>query len=86
MENHSYQSLSDIGDEPVWLSDSRRLLFMHDGKLKMIDRNTKVISAILSVTPDAVYGVGSLTRDNRTIYLAVQSREADVWLMSNPHK
>ena len=84
IQNHSYEYLSDIGNQPVWLNDNRHLLFVHDGKLKMIDRLTKTVSSILSVTPDAVSGVGSLTRDNRTIYLTVQSREADVWLMSNP--
>jgi len=86
VRNHSYEVLSDIGDEPAWLNDNRRLLFMHDGKLKMIDRLTKVITDILSIAPDRVYGVGSLTRDNRTIFLAVQSREADVWMMSLPAK
>jgi len=85
--NGRYETLTDLaGDEPAWLDDNRRLLFVHDRKLKMIDRITKVVSDVLSAAPDTVYGVGSLTKDSRTIYLTVESQEADVWMMLVPSK
>jgi serine/threonine protein kinase len=82
LASRKYEKLTDSGVEPVWLSDSRRLLFNHDGKIRLVDRLTKRTREVLSIAPAAVakrgFAVGS---GDRAIYFSVANIEADLWLM-----
>jgi Tol biopolymer transport system component len=73
------RELTDFGSYPRWLNDSRRLLFHGPGKLHLVDAQTRAVSDVLSVVPNAIYTL-SLSRDNRTIYFDIVATEADVWL------
>jgi Tol biopolymer transport system component len=77
------ESLTDFGSEPVWLNDNRRLLFHHDGKLYLVDSETKKTHQVLSVDPYEIPLRGfALSRDNRTIYISLRTTEADVWMVN----
>jgi Tol biopolymer transport system component len=69
----------DFGEFPVWLKDGRRLLFVGDDKLFLVDTRTKRVKEIFSA-PNASIGQFALAPDNRTIYYTVSSREADIWM------
>ena len=74
-----YQTLSDTGYSPVWLKDDRRLLFALDGKLFVIDSQTK---AIQSQPRLAGFADGfALSVDNRWLYFQQDHREGDVWMI-----
>ncbi len=73
--------LTDFGEWPVWLSDSRRLLFSHHGNLFLIDSAIREPREILS-SPQSNLGSVGLSSDNRTLYLGYMEREADIWLMT----
>ena len=75
----TFRVLSDFGSYPIWLNDSRRLLFQGRGKIQLIDTQTKTVHDVLSVAPQEIYTL-SLSRDNRTIYFDIVATEADVWL------
>jgi Tol biopolymer transport system component len=80
-ERHEVRRLTQMGRNPWWLSDSRRLLFVHSGKLYLVDSQSGRVRELLAMAPrEAVIGVAS--RDDRWIYLSVQATEADVWQMS----
>jgi Tol biopolymer transport system component len=94
LESQQYEKLADFGtlfdspglqlDEvvPVWLSDSRRLLFHRQGKLYLIDSQSKKVREVLSVAPSGFgYGI-TLSRDDRLICFSLLTTEADIWLMS----
>ncbi len=81
LESQQYEKLTDSGSTPVWLSDSRRLLFQNEGKLWMVDSQTKKVKELLSVDPHTL-GNFALSRDNRMIYFNLNANEADIWLMS----
>jgi Tol biopolymer transport system component len=82
LESQHYEKLTDFGKQPVWLSDSRRLLFLHQSKLYLIDSQSKKVHEVLSVAPnDFGFGV-TLSRDDRLIYFSLASNEADIWLMT----
>ncbi len=67
---------------PVWLSDSRRLLFQNQGKLYLIDSQSKKVRELLSVAPNE-FGVGvTISRDDRQVYFSLVTTEADIWLMN----
>jgi hypothetical protein len=74
------ERLTQIGYNPVWLRDSRRLLLQnHRGKLYLIDSQSGRSREILSVAPHSLNGT-TLSRDNRRIYFSVRVSEADIWL------
>jgi Tol biopolymer transport system component len=83
LESQQYEKLTDFGTQPVWLSDSRRLLFQDwgKGKLYLIDCQSKKIHEVLSVAPHGFGGV-TLPRDDRLIYFSLITTEADIWLMN----
>jgi len=82
LETQQYEQLTDFGRAPVWLSDSRRLLFLHQGKLYLIDSQSKNVRELLSVSPNE-FGFGvTISRDDRQLYFSLVTTEADIWLMT----
>jgi hypothetical protein len=83
-ESQRYEKLTDFGLMPVWLSDSRRMLFEDRGRLYVVDSQSKKVHAVLSVAPyDFGYGV-TLSHDDRLIYFRLVSVEADGHLADDP--
>jgi hypothetical protein len=66
----------------MWLADSRRLLFQHQGRLHIVDSGSKRVRQVLSVSPHEISARGyGITRDNRTLCVSVAASEADIWLV-----
>ena len=74
-----YEKLTDFGQRPVWLSDSRRLLFCSRGRLYLIDSVTHRVTQILSVEPLHFQSL-AISQDRRRIYASLETREADIWV------
>jgi Tol biopolymer transport system component/tRNA A-37 threonylcarbamoyl transferase component Bud32 len=80
--SQTFQRLTEHGSDPVWFSDSRRLLYHDDGKLRLVDRESGNTREVLSILPEEIARRGfSLSPDDRRIYFSVSSTEADVWLV-----
>jgi Tol biopolymer transport system component len=75
-----FRRLSDFGTSPVWLRDGR-VLFRYRGALYLASTGATGVTELLSVAPDAVHSF-AVSRDNRTILVAVATSEADVWAAS----
>jgi len=74
---------TESGLDPVWLSDSRRLLFLQNlDTISLIDSQSKKAHPVYSVAPATIQGKFTLSRDDRVIYLSVIGGEADIWLAS----
>ncbi len=85
LESRQYQRLTDSGGSPVWLGDSRRVLFVRGNQVLLIDRESKRMRVLLSAGSGAIVAGGlAVSRDGGTIYLTVQVTESDVWLASRP--
>jgi len=80
-DSQQYERLTDFGSFPVWLSDSRRLLFQDQSKLYLIDSQSKKSHEVLSVAPHEFGNGVTLPRDDRMIYFSLLTTEADIWLM-----
>jgi len=73
--------VTDFGSYPKWLSDNRRLMFQHDGKLYLADSVTKKSHEVLSLEPYEIPFRGfTLSPDSRTIFFTLATTEADVWM------
>ena len=76
----TYERLTDFGEWPVWLPDSRRVLFVADGKSFFIaDTLSRQVRKIFSVARDVI-GPPRLTRDGKTAYFSRRVTESDIWL------
>jgi Tol biopolymer transport system component len=79
LDTGQYARLTDGGSDPVWLNDGRRLLFVQQGKLYLLDSQTKKAQELLSASPHSI-GRATLAPDNRIIYMQLSSTESDIWL------
>jgi Tol biopolymer transport system component len=87
LESKTYDWLTDVGDWPLWMQDSRRLIMVQRGAIVLIDSRTRKTLPIVVVSDEDVdIGSPGLTRDNRTIYFAHVAADADVWLLSLDQK
>ncbi|SPE35792.1 hypothetical protein SBA6_490017 [Candidatus Sulfopaludibacter sp. SbA6] len=77
-----YDRVTDFGWEPRWLSDGHRLLFHNalDGKIYLVDSRSRKIHEVLSVSPNEVFYVFSVSSDDRWIYFSQIVDESDIWL------
>ena len=79
-----YDRLTARGHWPVWLPDSRRVLYVSGGNaFYIVDRQTKAVRQVLAVTRDVI-GPPQLTPDGRTLYFTRRVTEADIWLATLP--
>jgi len=82
LESQQYEQLTDFGRNPVWLSDSRRILFDDHSRLYLLDSLSKKFHEVLSVAPNE-FGIHvALPRDDRMIYFSLLTAESDIWLMT----
>jgi Tol biopolymer transport system component len=81
LASRTYEKLTDSGIEPIWFSDSRRLLFNYNGKIYLVDSQTKLTHEVLSLAPSTIAKRGfALGSGDRAIYFSVSNTESDVWL------
>jgi serine/threonine-protein kinase len=79
-----YERLTDVGQWPVWLPDSRRVLFVSGGNaFYIVDRETRQVRQVFSVRRDVI-GPPQLTRDGHAMYFSRRVTEADIWLVTLP--
>jgi eukaryotic-like serine/threonine-protein kinase len=78
----TWERVTEFGEWPVWLSDSRHVLFGDGGRnFWIVDVRTKETKRLYSSGRD-VFGPPRVTRDGRAIVYTRRVNEADVWLMT----
>jgi serine/threonine protein kinase len=80
--SQSYQRLTTSGRSPVWLSDSRHLLFIDNDNIYIIDsvaKKSRIVYDINSIAWSDIAGIAT-SRDNRQIYYSQVTTEADIWV------
>jgi Tol biopolymer transport system component len=72
---------SEVGQDPVWLRDSRRMMFVHEGKLWLLDTADGIRRVVIQSPDWEVERRGfALSRDDRWIYYSGSRTASDVWL------
>ncbi len=73
--------MSEFGNQPQWLNDSRRLLFLQDlSRISLMDSQTKEQREVFSVDSGGLNF--RLSKDNRTIFFVHWKQEADIWMLT----
>jgi Tol biopolymer transport system component len=81
LRSRTYDLLTDFGEFPVWLPDSRRLLFVAGGRdFFILDTDTRQSRKVYTATR-GVLGPPRLTRDGRSAYFTRRMTESDIWLL-----
>jgi Tol biopolymer transport system component/serine/threonine protein kinase len=82
LQSRLFEQLTDFGGYPVWLPDSRRLMFVSGGRaFHVVDTRTRKVEKIFSVERDII-GPPQLTRDGREAYFTRRVTEGDIWLLT----
>ena len=72
-----YTTLTETGRYPTWLADDQRLVFFRDGRLFILDSQTRAVEPLPSLSG---YGEAfTISRDNKWIYYEQNHREGDIW-------
>ena len=79
LASRKYKELTNYGKAPIWLNDDRRLMFIDDDKVFLIDSITEKAKQIVTAAPDIFQNL-TISPDNRSIYVAQKKSEADIWL------
>ncbi len=85
LDTSEYRTLTDFGASPVWLSDSRRLLFVDQENLLLLDSQSGEYRVLQSFAPHRPGYEGvqvGVSRDDRLIYLIVITSAADIWMLT----
>ena len=61
--------------------NSRRLLFFNEDKIYLVDSQSKRVHEVFSIAPRHFRGF-TASRDDRLIYLSIETTEADIWLIT----
>lgn len=69
------------GKSPIWLSDSRRLIYASEGKLYLAEAVFKIARELL-VLADQSLDAPRLSPDNRLLFFTAEGIDANLWLMT----
>jgi len=82
VEKRTYERVSDVGEWPVWLPDSRRILFVSRGReFAILDVASRQITRIYSLLRPTL-GPPRLTRDGRAAFYSHRLTESDIWVVN----
>ena len=74
----AFRVYDSVGLNPVWLGDSRRVLFTRDSFLMLMDTQTGEEREVLDVSPDTLFSVTDM--GGRGLVLARTRVEGDIWM------
>ncbi|HUG40085.1 MAG TPA: hypothetical protein VMM12_06360, partial [Longimicrobiales bacterium] len=82
LDTRTYERVTDFGEWPVWLPDSRRILFGSGGPgFQLLDTRTGDVGQVYSSDWDII-GPPRLTRDARQVFYSRRVTDGDVWLVT----
>ncbi len=77
----NYKMISESGNQPLWLNDSKRILYINNNKFFIINSETGVSHFVYD--PKLVFPAFNcivLSPDNRFIYYVKEEKESDIWM------
>jgi serine/threonine protein kinase/Tol biopolymer transport system component len=82
LASQRYERLTERGRQPVWMGDSRRLLYLDSvgAKVYLVDSATRESREILASPGASTITSVDLSPDDRMLYIVRGTREGDVWM------
>jgi Tol biopolymer transport system component len=82
LASRRFEKLAERGRQPVWMPDSRRLLYVDGGRIFLLDSVTRETRQILAPDDTSAFAVPDVSADGRTLYMVRESVEGDIWLLT----
>lgn len=82
LAGRSYRRITERGHAATWLSDSRHLLYWVGDTLLLFDTRSGTSRQVLITPPGSDYNDFSLSPDDRLLYLARNTEQGDIWLLT----
>ncbi len=79
LESRTYELLNDRGSIPRFLPDGRRLLFLDQSAVWLIDSASRKVHQVLPPASDSKLLHFMVTGDGRSIYALQELSESDIW-------
>jgi Tol biopolymer transport system component len=77
-----FEELSEHGSYVAWLHDSRRLLYLDQGRLRLFDLAARSSRELLAPPAQSAFRQVAVSRDDRTLCLVRSTDEGDLWMVS----
>lgn len=78
----AYERLTAKGIIPVWLPDSRTLLYLDEGKIFIRSLDMGEPRLLLEPPLSSLFTAVAVAPDGRTLYAVRESDEGDIWMMT----
>jgi Tol biopolymer transport system component len=82
LQSRVFLRLAERGTGVTWLHDSRRLLYLEQGNLRLLDVGTRQSRELLASPPASSFQRVRTSRDDRTVYLVRDADEGDLWMVT----
>jgi Tol biopolymer transport system component len=77
-----YKILSTVGEWPIWMPDSRRILYVaNKNAFFILDSRTKKVRKIWTSDREVI-GPPRITRDGRMAFFTRRVTQGDIWLLT----
>jgi serine/threonine protein kinase/Tol biopolymer transport system component len=80
----TFERLGQHGRGPLWLSDSRRLVYRRDGEVRLLDTRTRQDRRVLTPPPDSSFLSAWPSADGRALILVRAVEEGNIRMVSLP--
>jgi Tol biopolymer transport system component/tRNA A-37 threonylcarbamoyl transferase component Bud32 len=80
--SHFCSRLTERGHNPHWLHDSRKLVYLDEGKLFWVDSRTRRTQLMLEPPANSSFFWVSVDPTDRLLYLVRQSDEGHIWMLT----
>jgi len=81
LASKSYELLTeDRGNNPRWLSDSRRALYVAANRLMLVDSASRRTRELLALDAGTTLSLPGVARDGSRLVLLRKTWDSDIWL------
>ena len=78
--SRTFRTFETHGTYPVWLHDSRRLLYLDNGSIFILDVASGASQELVKPPPRSLFKLANVSPDDRVLYLVDASEEGDIWM------
>ncbi|HYL05263.1 MAG TPA: protein kinase [Thermoanaerobaculia bacterium] len=81
-QSAGYSRLTERGTGPIWLHDSRRLLYRDDGKLSLLDTGSRKAAPLLEPPAHSAFDAMCTSPDDHVLYVVRETDEGHIWMLT----
>jgi len=82
-QSAGYSRLTERGTGPIWLHDSRRLLYLDEGKLSLLDTASRKVGPLLEPPAHSGFDAMCTSPDDHVLYVVRETDEGHIWMLTS---